>query len=176
MKKNTMWKISFVAESAIIAAIYAMMTLVLAPVSFGPVQFRLSEALCILPVFMPSAIPGLTVGCFIANFVGSSYPLDLIFGTLATLIASILTRKFRNKRIKNLPVISSIFPVIVNAVIIGIEICFSANAHKNMREFTVLFFSSAGTIALGEFVCCCIIGLFLYKAITKTEILKKFNR
>lgn len=175
MKKDTK-KINFIAESAVIAAIYAVMTLVFAPVSFGPVQFRISEALCILPVIMPSAIPGLTVGCFIANLVGSSYPLDLVFGTFATLIASILTRKFRNKKIKDLPVLSSLFPVVVNAVIIGVEVCFSASAHKNLKEFIVLFFSSAGTIALGEFVCCCVIGLILYKAVTKTQILKKFDR
>jgi len=101
--------------SAIIAALYVTLTFVFYWASYGIVQFRVSEALCILPVFTPIAVPGLVIGCLIANlFDPSANSLLIISGTIATLLASILTRKFKsNIWIAALP------PVILNSLIVG---------------------------------------------------------
>ena len=87
MKTNNK-TVYFMTHGAMIAAIYVALTMLFAPISFGPVQFRISEALCILPFFTPAAVPGLAVGCLLANiFCGAMMP-DIIFGTLATLIGA----------------------------------------------------------------------------------------
>lgn len=105
--------VRFLTQAAIIAAAYAALTLVLAPISFGVVQFRLSEALCVLPYFTPAAIPGLLVGCLISNSLGSSVGLiDVLLGSAATLIAAVASR-FMPKYLVPLP------PIISNGLIIG---------------------------------------------------------
>lgn len=106
--------------SAIIAAFYAAVTLLLEAISYGPVQFRVSEALTMLPVLFPQAISGLTVGCLLANLLGGVGVWDVIFGTLATLLAGILTRKLR----KNVW-LAAAAPVVCNAVIVGLVLRFT---------------------------------------------------
>ena len=91
-------RIMFIVRAALIAALYAALTLALYPISYGPVQFRVSEALTLLPVFMPEAIPGLFVGCLLANLIGSATIWDIVFGSLATLIAAVLTYATRRNR------------------------------------------------------------------------------
>lgn len=81
--------------SALVAALYAALTLLLQPISYGAVQFRVSEALTLLPALLPQAIPGLGLGCFLANLLGGNGPWDLLVGTLATLLAALLTRRLR---------------------------------------------------------------------------------
>lgn len=98
---------------ALIAAVYTVLTITFAPISYGWIQFRISEALTILPFFTPLAIPGLTLGVLIANIYSSAGMADLIIGPLATLIAAIWTSKIRNKWLVPLP------PIIINAVMIG---------------------------------------------------------
>ncbi|MBR3423620.1 MAG: QueT transporter family protein, partial [Clostridia bacterium] len=83
-------EVSFITKGAIIAALYAAFTMVLWEISSAGIQFRLSEALCILPAFTPAAIPGLTIGCAIANLAGGTW-VDVVFGSLATLLASVCT-------------------------------------------------------------------------------------
>ncbi|MBR5190814.1 MAG: QueT transporter family protein, partial [Clostridia bacterium] len=119
-KRKTM----FVVESAIIAAIYAGLTYLagILGVAYGGIQFRFSEALTILAVFSPAAIPGLTIGCFLGNITSPYGIVDIICGTLATLIAAVLSYKTRNIKFKDLPLLSAIFPVLSNAIIIGLEI------------------------------------------------------
>ncbi len=103
----------FITESAIIAALYTVLVLVFSFSSFGPVQFRIAEALTVLPYFTPAAIPGVTIGCFLSAVLTGADPLDMIFGSLATLIAAILSYKLRRyKFLIPLP------PIIANAVII----------------------------------------------------------
>ena len=86
--------------SAIIAALYAALTLLLAPISYGPVQLRLSEAFTVLPMVLPQSIPGLFVGCLIANIFNPSPSIfDIVFGSLTTLLAAYGTYKLRNKPI-----------------------------------------------------------------------------
>ena len=82
----------FIVEAAILAAIYAVITIILAPISYGQIQVRISEALTILPYFTPAAIPGLFVGCIVSNIFGGGGLIDIVFGSLATLIAAILSR------------------------------------------------------------------------------------
>ena len=80
----------FLTEAAVIGAIYVVLTLLFAPLSYGEIQIRFSEALTILPFFTPAAIPGLFVGCIIANLFGGAIPVDIIFGSIATLIGAVL--------------------------------------------------------------------------------------
>ena len=89
----------FIVRSSVIAALYAALTLVLALVAYGPVQFRVSEALTILPLFFPEAIPGLFVGCFIANIPSGLW--DMVIGSAATLIAAVATRFSKKNRLRH---------------------------------------------------------------------------
>ena len=89
MKENNLKNTYFLAYGAAIAAIYVALTMAFQPISFGPVQFRISEALCILPFFTPAAIPGLFVGCFLSNLFCGAAGLDIVFGSLATLIGAV---------------------------------------------------------------------------------------
>lgn len=84
-------KVLFIAEAGIIAALYTVLVIIFQFSSFGPVQFRIAEALTILPYFPPAAIPGVTIGCFLSAFLTGAAGLDMIFGSLATLIAAILS-------------------------------------------------------------------------------------
>lgn len=88
----------FMVQAAMIAAIYIVLTLMLIPLGYGPVQFRVSEALCILPYFTPAAIPGVFIGCLLSNALGGAVILDVIFGSLASLIGAVgsyLLRRWR---------------------------------------------------------------------------------
>ncbi len=107
--------------SAVIAALYAAMTLLLAPISYGPIQLRLSEAMTLLPILLPQAVPGLFVGCLIANLY-TGMLTDIIFGSLATLLAAIGTYLLRKK-----PFLAAACPVAANAVIVGLVLSLSFN-------------------------------------------------
>lgn len=96
-----------------IAALYVTLTVALSPISFGPVQFRVAEALTLLPFFMPEAIPGLFVGCFLSNLAGGFGLIDIIVGSGATLFAAWLTFKMPNIWLAALP------PVVINALVVG---------------------------------------------------------
>ena len=96
--KNTDPRVLRITQAAAIAALYVVLTLVFAPISFGPVQLRIAEALCILPLFTASAIPGLFIGCLLANLIGGGVILDVVFGSLATLIGAALGYMLRKNR------------------------------------------------------------------------------
>lgn len=99
--------------SAVIAAVYVVLTMVFAPIGFGPIQFRISEALTVLPFFTPAAIPGLFLGCLIANLLGSAVVLDVVFGSLATLIGAIGSYLLRrHKYLVCLP------PILANTIMV----------------------------------------------------------
>lgn len=159
------------AQGAMIAALYAALSLAVAPLSFGPIQLRFAEALTILPVFTPVAIPGLTLGCVITNAMGLAMganvagALDILFGSLATLIAAILTRKCRGIRWGKAPVLATLPPVLVNALVLGIELPLATMGELR----TATFFLFAGEIALGQLAACCGLGLFLWFALQKTK-------
>ena len=166
-------KLNYITTAAIIAAIYAALTYLGAVfgLSYGPIQLRFSEALTILPVFTPAAIPGLTVGCFIAN-IGSFNLLDMVFGTLATLIAAILTRVFKDIKFKGLPLLSLFPPVIVNAIIIGLEIAiFFLPDGLSLYGFLI----SALEVGIGQLIVCYALGIPFYLTVQKTKLIKLFK-
>lgn len=126
MKTNS--KVVYLAQGGVIAAAYVALTTLLQPLGFGPVQCRVAEALTVLPVYCPAAIPGLTVGCFLSNLVGLSTGAnpaggwDLLLGTAATGVAAWLTYRWRRVRVARLPVLSTLPPVVLNALVVGTEL------------------------------------------------------
>ena len=137
-------KVAYISKAGLIAALYAAITLIFAPISFGAVQFRISEAMTVLPFIIPEAIPGLFIGCIISNLLSSNnILLDVIFGSLATLLAAVCTYKMKIKWFAPLP------PVILNAVIIGIVITVST-VEKN--AFMAAFIANMLSVGAGELV------------------------
>ncbi len=170
MKKST----ENLVKGAIIAALYVALTFMsnIFGLAYGPVQFRFSEALCVLPVFSPAAIPGLCVGCFISN-IASFNPLDMVFGTLGTLTGALLCYQFRKVKLFNLPVLSVVSNALINAVAIGAEITVLFAPAES--EITLkAFFVSSLWILLGEAVTGIALGLLLYAAIEKNGKVLKF--
>lgn len=157
------------AEAGLIAAMYAALTLVVPSASFGLMQFRVAELLTILPVFTPAAIPGLAVGCLVSNLVGLGSGMnpagawDLLFGPLATLAAAGLTYRWRARRIKGLPLLATLPPVLLNAVVVGLEL--------TLALFTFswpLYAVNMLQVALGQFLACTVCGLILFTALDRS--------
>ncbi len=170
-KKST----RFLTEASVIAAMYAVLTvmqnLLLQNSASAPIQVRLSEALCALCVITPAAIPGVTIGCFIANLTGiGSMPLDLIFGTAATLFSGICMYKLRNIRLKSLPMLSLFMPVIFNSVIVGLELTIFVQ-NENGISFKA-FLIQALLVGIGEIISAVFLGIPLFKAVEKRGLLK----
>ena len=142
-------------RTAIIAAIYAVITVAIAPLSYMGVQFRISEILVLLAVFDPLYIGGLTLGCLIANLLGPNGPMDVLFGTLATFIsvyAIYLTGKIINNYKAKL-FIASIWPTIINGLIVGWML---------NKLYGLPLILSMGQVALGELVVITWIGVPLF--------------
>ena len=155
---------------AVIAAVYVVVCLVLAPFSYGAVQVRVAEALCLLPVFGTEYIVGVTLGCFLANLLGSTV-FDVVFGTLATLLACLVTYKLRDIRVKGLAIPASLPPVVFNMIIVGafeITFFFSDGAPTAM-----LAVFNAVTVGIGELISCTILGVALVKLIESNAGLNK---
>ncbi|MDF2510772.1 MAG: putative rane protein [Herbinix sp.] len=106
-------KVTFITEAAVIAALYTVLVLVFSFSSFGPIQFRIAEALTVLPYFTPAAIPGLAIGCFLSALITGADVLDIVFGSLATLIAAVLSYQLRRHRF-----LVPIPPILVNAIVV----------------------------------------------------------
>lgn len=150
------------ARAAIIAALYVVLSLVFAPISFGAVQVRVSEALTMLVVLCPEAIVGVTLGCFLSNMLASA-PIDMVVGTLATLLAALATYKLRNIRWHGLPLLASLPPVLFNAVIIGVELTllYYPTDKPSVYLFNML------TVGVGQIISCSVLGILLVKIIEK---------
>ena len=164
-------RIEYIITGALIAAAYAGLTYLgnIFNLSYGPIQLRISEVLTILPVFTPAAIPGLTIGCFIAN-IGSFNVADLLFGTLATLAAAILTYFLRNVKFKGLPFLAFFPPVIVNAVVIGFEIAiFFLPEGYSLWGFII----SGLQVGLGQLIVCYVFGTPFYLVVKKYRIFER---
>lgn len=162
-------KITVMAHGAMIAAIYAAATYLCAvfAIAYGNIQFRLSEALTILSVFTPAAIPGLTVGCILANISSPFGIWDIVFGSLATLLAAITARALRNVKFKEFPILSLIMPVIFNALIVGAELTFLLPTDKTKLITFVIY---AFEVGVGELAVCVAGGIPLYYAVRKSKI------
>ncbi len=170
MKKTN---VNTLVLGAFIAALYAALTYAasLAGLAYGQVQFRFSEALTVLAALTPAAIPGLTIGCFLGN-LGSPYGMvDIICGTLATLIAAVLSYLTRNVKIKGIPVLAPLFPVISNSVIVGLEIAFFLPEGISLYGFLI----NALWVGLGELAVCFGAGIPLLIAVEKTGLKKYFK-
>ena len=148
--------------SAVIAGLYAALTLLFAAISYGPFQFRVSEALTILPVLFPQAIPGLTLGCLLANVLGGASVWDVVFGTLATLLAAILTRKCK----KNIW-LAAAAPVVCNAVIVGLVL------HFTLAD--ALLWPTIGSVGLGEAVVVYALGIPLFSGLRQVPLLTRIG-
>ena len=146
----------FMAQAAMIAAIYVVVTLLVAPFAYGEVQVRLSEALTILPVFTPAAIPGLFIGCLISHILGGCILPDIIFGSLATLIGAVFTWMLRNhsKYLAPLP------PIIANVLIVPFVL-----KYGYMVPLPIPFMML--TVGIGEVISCAVLGLILHTALSR---------
>lgn len=165
---NRKKQIRFLVEAGLIGALYAVLTYAssLWGLAYGEIQFRISEALTILPVFTPAAIPGLVVGCFLGN-LGSPFGMaDILCGTFATLIASVMTYAVRKIRVKNVPYLAPLAPVLANALIVGLEISWFMPEGLSWAGFAM----SALSVGLGELVICYGLGLPLAALMERTGL------
>lgn len=159
------------ARIAMIAAIYTVVSLVFAPLSFGSVQIRFAEALTMLPLIYEPSIYGVTLGCFLTNLLGAMLGvnptgmIDSVIGTLATLIAAYLTYKLKENKIKGIPVLSILMPVILNFFFVGAELSY---LFFDGNFFTGLLIMGT-SVAIGEFVSV-ILGYLLSLSLDKTKI------
>ena len=150
------------AIAGIIAGIYAALTLLLPIPQYHGIQLRVAEAMTLLPFLFPGAIPGLAVGCFLANLLGSPFVLDWIFGTLATLLAALWTRRMPNKWLAALP------PVLCNAVIVGAEIAYFTLMDGG--AFWAAYGFNALTVGLGEALSCYLLGGLLLRWLKNSRL------
>lgn len=149
-------KVQFLVQSAMIGAIYVVLTILFQPFSFGQIQVRIAEALTILPIFTPAAIPGLFVGCLIGNILGGSILPDIIFGSLASLIGAIFTYVLRkqNKYLAPLP------PMIANTLIVPFILYYAYGINLPI-PFMMM------TVGIGEIISCGVLGMIVYASLEK---------
>ena len=162
---NNKNKLIPLVQGGMIAALYTVATLILAPLSFANIQFRASEALTVIPVFTASSVSGLAVGCVISNAVGVAAGaniagwLDVLLGSIATLLAAICTRMLRKIEFFGIPFLSLLPPVIFNAFIVGGELAVVCN---------IPFWICALEVGAGELGVMLVLGIPLIVALKKT--------
>ncbi len=150
-------KTLFVTQAAVIAAIYIVLVTVFNYSSFGPVQFRVAEALTVLPCFTPAAIPGLAIGCFLSNLLNSADVLDIIFGSLATLIAAILSYRLRTYKL-----LVPVPPIVVNALVVPFILKY---AYFEADPIPLMMAS----VGAGQLLAAGVIGLVLLFSLDKVK-------
>ena len=162
MRKITVQQLT---RAAIVGALYAALTLLASAfgIAYGPIQFRLSEALCVLPFLFPETAWGLFAGCWVANLISPYGPLDMVVGSLATLIAALWTAKCRRKALAPLP------PVVCNGLLVGAVLAWQQSGSP--ETFCPAFAANALSVALGEAVVCFVLGLLLLRGIEKAGTL-----
>lgn len=164
------------ARAAIIAALYAVLTVVTAPISYGSVQFRIAECLCILAFFYDEAVVGLTIGCVIANLFSPSSMLDVVLGSAATFVACLLSN-LTFKAIKNRVsgfIVGILFPIIVNALVVPIAIItVSPDEGSYIIVALQIAAGQAGVLLTAGVVLYVVLLKLLDKGILNKGILKK---
>lgn len=163
--KNSKLRITtlYTTQAGLLAALYVVLTVVFAPISYGPIQVRISEMLCILPFFTPAAIPGLFIGCFISNFFNPEGFIwaDLVFGSLATLIGALGTYFIGKIPARKTALFIAPLPaVLANTLIIPFVLKYGYGVEDGL-----LFL--VGTICLGEIISCMVLGIPLGLALGK---------
>lgn len=162
-----------IAGAAVIGALYAVLTIALAPISYGAVQFRLSEALCVLPYFLPSSVWGLFVGCAVANLITGNV-LDIVFGSLATLLAALCTAACGKRRnCASTRIAACLMPVLFNAVIVGAVITKAYSGLPILSNLPV-FALNAFQVGLGEAAVLFIVGLPLMHYLPQRQFFRDF--
>ncbi|MBQ9784106.1 MAG: QueT transporter family protein [Clostridia bacterium] len=153
--KENRKKLIYVCEAGVIGALYTAITLFIAPIGSGAIQCRISEALCILPFFTPAAIPGLTLGCLVANLVTGCLWQDVIFGTLATLMGAVGARLLRR-----VPYLVPLPTVVANTVIVPLVLAYAYRVKEGI-PFLML------TVGVGEIISAYVLGMLLLLTLRK---------
>ena len=151
-------KVLFLTQAAMIAAIYVVLTIVFQPFSFDQIQVRIAEALTILPMFTPAAIPGLYIGCMIGNILGGSILPDIIWGSFATLIGAVFTYLLR-KQSRYLAILP---PIISNTVIVPLVLRY---AYGIVLPIPLMML----TVGIGEVISCGVLGIVIHSALKKYQ-------
>ena len=153
----------FITQAAVIAAMYVVLTFVSSSLGLasGEIQIRLSEMLCVLPAFTPAAIPGLFLGCLLSNFLTGCTVIDIVFGSLATLVAAVISYQLRNHKY---PLLVTIPPVIVNMIVVPFILKFSYGVPLPIPVMM-------GTVGIGEMISCVVLGTVLYFALDKRRVI-----
>lgn len=161
MKKNESILLLDLTQGAMIAALYVVLTFIanLAGLASGAVQVRLSEVLTVLPVFTAAAVPGLAVGCVLANLLTGCALWDVVFGSLATLLGALGTRQLRKKN----PVLAVLPPILSNMLIVPLVL-------QQVYGVEDAFWYLMLTVGVGEIISCGALGLLLYRSLKKTRI------
>ena len=150
-------KTLFLTEAAVIAAIYTVLVLAFQPISFGPIQFRIAEALTILPYFAPAAIPGVAIGCFLSAVLTGADILDMVFGSLTTLIAAILSYQLRRYKF-----LVPVPPIVANALIIPWILRYAYQIPDAIPYMML-------TVGAGQVLAVGVLGIFLLFALDKVK-------
>lgn len=160
--------------AAVVGALYAVLTMALAPISYGALQFRVSEVLCILPFFMPSTAWGLFVGCIVANLMSTAGVLDVVFGSLATLITCLcIARCGKMGNTLKARLLACFMPVVWNGLIVGATLTIALAGLNPLTHFGA-FLVFAGEVALGELGVMYLIGLPLMTYLPKQRFFSEF--
>ena len=161
-------KLTFIS---LVAAVYTVVSLLLAPITYGEMQIRIAEALTMLPLLNKDSIYGVTLGCFLTNLIGAltglnpTGILDAFIGTLATFIAAYLTYKLRDKKVKTIPVLSILMPVILNFFFVGAELAYLYMSDNFLMGILIMVTS----VAAGELISV-IVGYLFIPALQKTKL------
>ena len=156
----------YLTQGAMIAAVYVVLTMIFAPISFGDVQIRFAEALTIMPFFTPSAIPGLFVGCLLGNIAGGGIPVDIAFGSIATLLGAVGTYALRKRN----RFLAPIPPIVANTLIVPFVLRYGYGINLPIPLMML-------TVAMGEVVSAGVFGIILQTILLKYEnVLFKRNR
>ncbi len=169
MKPLSVRRLTF---AALVAAVYAALTMALGFISYGPIQFRIAEALCILPFFLPFTTWGLFVGCILANLMSPVGVFDVVFGSLATLgccLCAAAIRKGWDGKSWGKCILACLMPVIWNGVIVGALLALTAGAEEGSK--LALFFLYGAEVAAGELAVMFVIGLPLIRWLPKSRFL-----
>lgn len=164
-----------IAVSGVIAALYVALTLAFQPISFYAIQFRISEALMLLPLLFPESWIGLTVGCLLANLFGGGVPLDIIFGTLASMLAVLIVAQMgKLSKEKAVKFLSPLPVIILNGVIVGVVItfCYPGEGFFELSDAAQIgtMFLNMLTVAIGETAVCYVLGVPLLFTLSKTGL------
>ena len=151
-------KALFITQAAVIAALYVVLVVIFNYISFGPIQFRVAEALTILPYFTPAAIPGLFIGCILANVIGGAVIWDIVFGSIATLIGAVFTYLLRKKS----KFLAPLPPVLANTIIVPWVLKYAYGAEEMVWFMAV-------TVGIGEILACYVLGMILLFALNKVR-------